>query len=75
MYQVSDAYKEAINSGVINSYISGTITLTDGTVIDVERDCVENLSINNKCVDSESLEFGQLYTGEMIADIYLETDR
>ncbi len=75
MYQVSDAYKEAINSGVINSYISGTITLTDGTVIDVERDCVENLSINNKCVDSESLEFGQLYTGEMTADIYLETDR
>lgn len=75
MYQVSEAYKEAMNSGVINSYISGTITLVDGSVIEIDRDDVEELSINNKCVDAESLEFGQLYTGEMIADIYLETDR
>ena len=75
MYQVSEAYKEAMNSGVINSYISGTITLIDGSIIEIDKEDVEELSINNKCVDAESLEFGQLYTGEMIADIYLETDR
>ena len=35
MYNVSDAYREALQKKVINDRISGTVTLTDGTVIEL----------------------------------------
>lgn len=75
MYPVSDAYRTAINSGLVSTYIGGTITLENGTEIPIEKGIVEAVSTNNKCVDADSLEFGQVYTGEMVADINLDLDR
>lgn len=81
MYSVSEDYKAAIYKTPIYSKLSGTITLKDGTVLDVYDTSEESnvvagsVSINNKCVSKKKLEYGSAYVGELNISIYNDIDR
>lgn len=68
MQNVSDEYKEALyDKNVVQSSITGTITTTAGTTYNLEDADIltGSLSINNKCVNNSSFEFGATYQGEL----------
>ena len=68
MYNVSQAYKDAIRrltTGLdMESYVAGTITLADNTVITVVDDDIANLRNTNQCVSKNGFSIGHTHTGE-----------
>lgn len=77
MYSTTDSYKEAVNKIVIRNRASGKITLTDGTVLEINNGDIipGSLSINNKCINSGNFCFGSVYVGEMNISIKNQIDR
>lgn len=67
MYPVSEAYKNAIAQNERNVRIIGTITLKDGTVIEIDdEDIVQgSLYVSEQCVSGEDIEIGNVYASEM----------
>ena len=77
MYNTTDSYKEAVNNSEIRNRAAGTITLTDGTVLEIKNGDIipGSLSINNKCINSSNFCFGSVYVGEMNISIKNQIDR
>lgn len=78
MQEKSDQYRAALyESYVIQSSVSGRIILTDGSVIEItDKDIIPGtLTINNKCVNNSSFEFGAVYQGELSVQIKNDVDR
>ncbi|MGB4527971.1 MAG: hypothetical protein WBI68_00015, partial [Bacillota bacterium] len=74
MYNVSQAYKDAIRrltTGLdMESYVAGTITLADNTVITVVDDDIANLRNTNQCVSKNGFSIGHTHTGEQELILY-----
>lgn len=77
MYQTSEAYKTALESGLIRNRIEGQITLSNGNIVPIsEKEIVPmSLSINNKCVDGSDFAFGSVYSGELTVTLMKEINR
>lgn len=77
MYQVSEAYREAIIKKHRKYKIEGTITLKNGAVIPfADKDISEgSLSIDNQCVNGEAFEFGSVFSGQLSMSIRSGIDR
>ena len=79
MFNVNQAYINKLNTGSLpeNAEISGTISLKNGTVIDINENNLifSTLNINNKSCSGSSLEIGSAVIGEctfqLITDLYL----
>lgn len=67
MYPVSSQYKTAIRQSVRTDRVTGTLTLTDGTVLALTAaDLISgSLTLDNQCVNGEELEFGCVYLGQV----------
>lgn len=77
MYNVSEAYKTAIEQTSRRDKIEGTITLKDGTIISFTNEDLKSgtLTLDNQCVNGEELEFGTVYAGQVSFTITTEIDR
>ena len=74
IYSVSDAYKTAIRARTRTDRVTGTLTLTSGTVLNLDAaDLMSgSLTLDNQCVTGEELAFGCAYLGQ--AALNLRTD-
>ena len=74
IYSVSDAYKTAIRARTRTDRVTGTLTLTNGTVLNLDAaDLMSgSLTLDNQCVTGEELAFGCAYLGQ--AALNLRTD-
>ena len=74
IYSVSDAYKTAIRARTRTDRVRGTLTLTNGTVLNLDAaDLMSgSLTLDNQCVTGEELAFGCAYLGQ--AALNLRTD-
>ena len=63
MYPVSEAYKTAIRARTRTDRVTGTLTLTDGTVLPLTAAELMSgsLTLDNQCVTGEELAFGCAY--------------
>lgn len=66
IYPVSESYKAAIRAHTRTDRVTGTLTLTDGTVLPLaETDLMSgSLTLDNQCVTGEELAFGCAYLGQ-----------
>ena len=66
MYPVSEAYKAAIRARTRTDRVTGTLTLTDGTVLPLTAAELMSgsLTLDNQCVTGEELAFGCAYLGQ-----------
>lgn len=66
MYPVSELYKTAIRTRARTDRVTGTLTLTDGTVLALTpQDFMSGtLTLDNQCVTGEELAFGCVYLGQ-----------
>ena len=74
MYSVSKEYLTAIRGTTRTDRISGKITLTNGTVIQLDNSGViaGSVSVDNQCVSGQELAFGSVYMGQ--AALQLRTE-
>lgn len=74
MYPASEGYKQSVK-GAFPSYLTGTITLNDGTVRDINDSVIGNgsVSIEMQSVTQDVLEFGAAIIGQL--NISLRTDK
>ena len=74
IYPVSEQYKAAIRAHTRTDRVTGTLTLTDGTVLTPgAADFMSgSLTLDNQCVTGEELAFGCAYLGQ--AALNLRTD-
>ena len=72
MYNVSNAYKAAIVAKDRETYIAGTITLADNTVIPITNSKIKQGSLyyTNQCVPDDGFSIGHTHTGEQGITIY-----
>ena len=72
MYNVSNAYKTAIVAKDRETYIAGTITLADNTVIPVTNSSIKQGSLyyTNQCTPDDGFSIGHTHTGEQGITIY-----
>lgn len=77
MYQTSESYIQALESGLIRNRVEGTITLTNGNQISItEKDIVpSSLCINNKAVGGSDFSFGSVYVGELTITLMKDINR
>lgn len=77
MYVTSEEYKASLDSGWLDTDISGKITLTNGTVITLaEKDIVPgSLGYTNKALNGNDFCFGGIYVGEITVDLMIAIDR
>mgnify|MGYP006939866045 CR=1 FL=1 len=66
IYSVSDAYKTAIRARTRTDRVTGTLTLPNGTVLNLDAaDLMSgSLTLDNQCVTGEELAFGCAYLGQ-----------
>lgn len=71
MVSVSDAYRSAIRARSRTERLWGTLTLTDGTVLDIGSSSVmqDSVTVDNQCVTGEELMFGCVYLGQAAMQI------
>lgn len=76
MYQVSEAYRQAI-TGKRDYRITGEISLKNGKKIPLDESSLQQgtLFIDNQCVNGEELEFGTVYAGQLTMTISSDVDR
>jgi hypothetical protein len=74
LYQVSEAYKEAIQKNTRTVRITGTATLKGGEVIELSDDNIlsGSLYVSRKCVSGNDIDVGTFYAGEMGLSVYYE---
>lgn len=77
MYVTSEEYKASLDSGWLDTDISGKITLTNGTIITfAEKDIVPgSLGYTNKALNGNDFCFGGIYVGELTVDLMIAIDR
>lgn len=77
MYNVSQDYIDATKLSTIADYVTGTITLSDGTVIEItDADiALGTLNINKQCLDGDTLMFGCAAAAKLDISIYSDTSR
>lgn len=76
-YLVSDLYKEAIAKESRVTKIDGEITTSNGTVITVDNNTIDQGSfyITNQCVNSDAFAYGSVFTAEAGITLKTEIDR
>lgn len=72
MYSVSTAYKNAIVAKDRETYIAGTITLADDTIIPVTNNSIKQGSLyyTNQCVSDDGFSIGHTHRGKQGLTIY-----
>ena len=77
MYHVSEAYKTAINKKTRVTKMTGVVTLTDGTVLDITDDMITEggFEINNSCVSGSDFQLGSVFIGMLTMTIKSDIDR
>jgi len=77
MYDVSDAFLEAVKANTRSYYWTGTITTTDGTVYEITQEDIVKGSgyISGQCCGSTEIELGTVYAAEMGITLFSEIDR
>lgn len=77
MFDTSSAYRESLDSGYLNTDVTGTITLSNGRIYEfTEKDIVPaSLGFDNKAVNGNDFCFGGIYVGELSIDLMLAIDR
>lgn len=66
MYTVSDACRTALQAHTRTDRLTGTLTLTDGTMLSFGAGDLMSgsVTIDNQCVSGQELEFGCVYMGQ-----------
>ncbi len=77
MYPVSEQYKAAIRGRTRVDRVTGTLTLTDGTVLNLgAQDLMSgSLTLDNQCVTGEELAFGCAYLGQAALNLRTSLSR
>ncbi len=77
MYQVTDAFLDAVKANTRKYYWTGQITTTDGTVYDfTQEDIVKGSGyITSQCCGSSEIELGSVYAAEMGISLFSDIDR
>ena len=77
MYQVTDAFLDAVKADTRKYYWTGQITTTDGTVYDfTQQDIVKGSGyITSQCCSSSEIELGSVYAAEMGISLFSDIDR
>lgn len=72
MYEVSDAYREAIRRKHFKNRIYGTLTLTTGEEYEITDACIipGGLKITNQCANGKDFTFGSVYAGQLSLKLY-----
>lgn len=77
MYTVTEKYYTALyEQPVVKSYVTGAIALDDGEMLISDQDIIKgSLSINNRCVNGSSFEYGAVYQGELNITLMVDAGR
>ncbi len=77
MYQVSDAFLQAVQENTRSYYWTGKITTTNGTVYEFEpKDIVKGSGyISSQCCGSTEIELGTVYAAELGITLFTDIDR
>ena len=77
MYPVSESYKIAINQKTRVTKMTGTITLTDKTVLDITDAMIAEggLEITNQCVSGSDFQLGSVYSCQLTLTIQSDLNR
>ena len=77
MYQVTDAFLDAVKANTRKYYWTGQITTTDGTVYDFTQENIVKGSgyITSQCCGSSEIELGSVYAAEMGISLFSDIDR
>ncbi len=77
MYQVSDAFLQAVQENTRSYYWTGKITTTNGTVYEFEpKDIVKDSGyISSQCCGSTEIELGTVYAAELGITLFTDIDR
>ncbi len=77
MYQVSDAFLQAVQENTRSYYWTGKITTTAGTVYEFEpKDIVKGSGyISSQCCGSAEIELGTVYAAELGITLFTDIDR
>lgn len=76
-YKTSTLYKEAIDKEAKTTFIDGEIKSTNGVKIHVTNEMIApgSLYVTNQCVNSDSFEYGAVFTAELGITLKTEIDR
>jgi len=76
MYSVSDEYLSKIKDNGRITRITGTLTLDDGTEVEITNDSIaKNPVITNQCSGNDELVLGQAYQGQLKVSLYSDINR
>lgn len=77
MYQVTDAFLDAVKANTRKYYWTGKIATTDGAVYDfTQEDIVKGSGyITSQCCGSSEIELGSVYAAEMGISLFSDIDR
>jgi hypothetical protein len=77
MYQVTDAFLDAVKANTRKYYWTGRITTTDGVVYDFDQEDIVKGSgyIASQCCGSSEIELGSVYAAEMGISLFSDIDR
>lgn len=77
MYQVTDAFLDAVRANTRKYYWTGQITTTDGAVYDFDQEDIVKGSgyITSQCCGSSEIELGSVYAAEMGISLFSDIDR
>lgn len=77
MYTATEEYYAALyEKPVVKSYVTGKILLDDGEISIADQNIIKgSLSINNRCVNGSSFEYGAVYQGEMDITLMIDAGR
>ena len=77
MYQVSDAFLQAVQENTRSYYWTGKITTTKGTAYEFEpKDIVKGSGyISSQCCGSTEIELGTVYAAELGITLFTDIDR
>lgn len=77
MYQVSDAFLQAVQENTRSYYWTGKITTTKGTIYEFEpKDIVKGSGyISSQCCGSTEIELGTVYAAELGITLFTDIDR
>lgn len=77
MYTATEEYyKTLYEKPVVKSYVTGKIVLDDGEISVADQNIIKgSLSINNRCVNGSSYEYGAVYQGEMNITLMIDAGR
>ena len=77
MYTAKEEYYTALyEKPVVKSYVTGAIFLDDAAISISDKNIIRgSLSVNNRCVNGSSFEYGAVYQGEMNVTLLIDAGR